>query len=281
MTGCLACGGVLRTWRGDIAVCRSCGTSSRKRRLEASERESHYASYYEAIPPLSPLTAARLKAWAGWLRLYRRTGRTLEVGCGAGHFLTAAEAAGFEAWGTEIAISALDRLRARGFRVLAGNLPDLQLPADHFDAVILFEVLEHLDDPLTYLLEARRVVRQGGALLLTTPNFNSLSRRLLGHRWRVVDPEHLILFTPRGLRIALERAGFRIVSIWSRNMDPTELVRVLHGKPVRGTEERQRGVDACRERLAADSGLLALREVVNLGLRALGLGDTCEARAER
>jgi len=229
---------------------------------------------------VSSLTAAKLESWAQSLLPYRKSGRILEVGCGDGHFLAAAQAAGFEAWGTEISSSGLQRLEKRGLRVLAGDLTDLGLPPGHFDAVVLFEVLEHLADPVGHLMECHRVLREGGALVLTTPNFGSLSRRLLGERWRVVDPEHLVLFTSRGLRTALERAGFRVQALWSRNLDPTEILRVLRGIPPRPTDQRQSGVDACRSAFASRPGLRVIKGGVNGALRLLALGDTLEARAE-
>jgi SAM-dependent methyltransferase len=281
MTSCPACRGPLRDWRPDIYVCRECGTSSRKELAARPTKVSPYECYYDSVPELSPLTVKRLDAWTRSLLAYKKTGRLLEVGCGVGHFLASANAAGFEAWGTEISASGLARLRERGFRVLNGALPSLSLPSGHFDAVVLFEVLEHLEDPQAYLAESRRVLRDGGVLLLTTPNFASLSRRLLGDRWRVVDPEHLVLFTRRGLRRALERAGFKVLNVWSRNVDLTEIARCLRRQPIRGGEERQKQVDACRATLASSPWLHSLKGAANRALRLLALGDTLEAWAER
>jgi hypothetical protein len=125
------------------------------------------------------------------------------------------------------------------------------------------------------------VLREGGILLLTTPNFGSLSRRLLADRWRIVDPEHLVLFTDRGLRLALGRAGFRPQRVWSRNLDPTEIVRGLKWGSIRGGEERQQEVDACRATLASRPWLRAVKIAANAALRIFALGDTLEAWAER
>lgn len=281
VSACPACAGPPGPWRPGVDVCRRCGTSFRTRVPEARERHSYYSGYYEDAPEVSPLTTARLEFWAQSLLPYRRHGRLLEVGCGDGHFLAAAQAAGFEAWGTEISSSGLQRLAKRGLRALAGDLTELELPPGHFDAVVLFEVLEHLADPVHHLTECHRVLREGGALVLTTPNFGSLSRRLLGARWRVVDPEHLVLFTGRGLRISLERAGFRLRALCSRNLDPTEILRAVRGEPPPPTERRQSGVDACRSAFATRPWLRAVRGVGNTALRLLALGDTLEARAER
>lgn len=279
-SGCPACGGGLRPWRGALQVCRSCGTAARAAAPAVADRDAHYADYYDAVPELSPLTAQRLADWANKLAASRKTGRLLEVGCGAGHFLRAAAAAGFDPSGTEVSASALARLRQDGFHVLEGDLPSLRLPESSFDAVVLFEVLEHLPDPLVYLAEARRLLRAGGVLLLTTPNFDSLSRRLLGERWRVLDPEHLVLFTTDGLRRALQGVDLRVSRIESRNIDPLEIVRGLRRQERYGSE-RQGCVDACRAAVASRSWLRGLKRGLNAGLQRLRMGDTLEAWASR
>lgn len=277
---CPACGGVLHPWRGGIRVCRTCGTSARLPVTAVSDPRAHYADYYDTVPVLSPLTAQRLEEWAADLARAKQTGRLLEVGCGTGHFLRAAAAAGFEASGTEVSASAIARLRKEGFHVLEGDLPSLGLAEASFDAVVLFEVIEHLADPLTYLAEARRLLRAGGVLLLTTPNFDSLSRRLLAERWRVVDPEHLVLFTTDGLRRALHRVDLHVSRIESRNLDPLEIARGLRRAEGFGAERQER-VDACRAVLASRPWLRGLKRGLNAGLRRLRLGDTLEAWAQR
>lgn len=280
LRSCPACGAALAPWRVSIGVCRACGTASREPEVALPDRNAHYAGYYDAVSALSPLTAAQLSSWARSLGPFRKTGRILEIGCGAGHFLRAAQAEGYEAWGTEVSTSGLARLRAEGFRVLEGDLPTLRLAESSFDAIILFEVIEHLPDPGVYLVEARRLLRDGGALLLTTPNFDSLSRRLLGDGWRVVDPEHLVLFTTRGLRGALQRAGLRVSRVHSRNVDPLEILRGLRKEERRG-DERQSRVDACRAAVASRPWLRVAKGGVNGALRLLKMGDTLEAWAHR
>jgi 2-polyprenyl-3-methyl-5-hydroxy-6-metoxy-1,4-benzoquinol methylase len=278
---CPACAGRLSPWRGGISTCSRCGTATREQAPGGHALQEHYAHYHDRSPEPSPLTTARLREWAESLLPYRRTTRVLEVGCGAGHFLRAAAAAGFEAWGTEIAASSVARLREEGLTVHEGDLVDLALPPGHFDAVVLFEVLEHLPSPLACLSECRRVLREGGLLFLTTPNFGSLSRRLLGEGWRVVDPEHLVLFTPRGLREIVRCAGFRTVSLSSRNIDPVEVLRRFRRRPRLDTEDRQGRVDVLREGMARRPLLRGAKAVANAALRWTGLGDTLEARAER
>jgi 2-polyprenyl-3-methyl-5-hydroxy-6-metoxy-1,4-benzoquinol methylase len=84
--------------------------------------------------------------------------------------------------------------------------------APQFDLITAIEVVEHLEDPVRYLELLREFIAPGGALFLTTPNFQSLQARLRGCRWQQYqNPTHLFYFTGRSLERALHLAGFRSV----------------------------------------------------------------------
>ncbi len=70
---------------------------------------------------------------------------------------------------------------------------------------MMFEVMEHLPHPVQFLRRAEVVVRPGGLIYLTTPNFNSLDRRVLGAEWNVFHREHLTYFTPATIIEAIRR----------------------------------------------------------------------------
>ena len=98
-----------------------------------------------------------------------------------------------------------------------------QLPAeqlgvlsDLFDVVVMFEVIEHLFDPRLVLEQVQRLLRPGGTLVLSTPNFNALSRFALGNSWAVLSPaEHLYYFTRDSLRALLQAAGFNTTRFYN------------------------------------------------------------------
>lgn len=101
--------------------------------------------------------------------------RVLDCGCGLGWFLKVIDAvAPCRLTGIDSDLPRLWRAKAEVERVplSAGSVMELPYPDDHFDKVILSEVLEHIPDDLSALLEVRRVVRPGGVIAITVPHQN-------------------------------------------------------------------------------------------------------------
>ncbi len=133
----------------------------------------------------------------------------LDVGCSAGLFLDVALRRGWNASGVEPSEWLSERARARvGNRVLTSTLEEAALGGRRFDAVTMWDVLEHVPDPRGFLESARRALRLKGLLVLNVPARDTLIARVLGRRWPLLLPEHLFYFSRKSLRILLESAGF-------------------------------------------------------------------------
>jgi SAM-dependent methyltransferase len=141
-------------------------------------------------------------------------GRVLDVGCGRGFLLDAFRRRGWSVEGTEMsAASSAHAREALGIRVHLGPLETLALPAESFDAVTLWHVLEHVTTPVELLAEIRRLLRPGGVLLVSVPNFGSPEARATGAGWFHLDvPRHLIHFTPETLDASLRQSGLEPLS---------------------------------------------------------------------
>jgi SAM-dependent methyltransferase len=180
--------------------------------------EIGYASKTVMTPPkVDPLTHRRELAFA---RPYRREGRWLDVGCFNGNLLLTARSDGWEPFGTEISSPAVRYARGQGIEVFEGDLPAARFPDNFFDVVTMMDVIEHLDEPLRYLNEVRRILRVGGGLYMDTPNFNSLVRYVLGREWSVFFPWHQYYFTARTMRIMLDKADLRCKRIECIGLSP-------------------------------------------------------------
>ena len=136
-----------------------------------------------------------------------RKGRLLDVGCALGDFVEVAVARGWDAEGVEISAYAAAEARSKGLRVRTGVLEDLALPSGSYDVITLYDVVEHLTDPIATLREVYRLLAPGGVLHMVTPNVGGLQARLLGAKWYHYKPgEHIYLFSPKTAREVVERA---------------------------------------------------------------------------
>jgi SAM-dependent methyltransferase len=130
--------------------------------------------------------------------------RLLDVGSAMGGFMRVASEAGFSVEGVEVSQFGAEYTRKQlGLPVHACSLRDAALPSGSFDVVTMWDVIEHLSDPLDNLAEVSRVLRPGGLCFITTGDVSSRYARMLGKRWHLLTPpQHLFYFTP----LALERA---------------------------------------------------------------------------
>lgn len=148
--------------------------------------------------------------------------RLLDVGCSSGAFLDAAVKLGFQAEGVEPAPKAAATAQAAGLNVRQGLLQEAGYAAGQFDAITLFEVIEHLQQPAELLQECRRILRPGGILLVGTGNAASWSMATMGARWEYLSIAkhggHVSFFSPESIALLGQRAGFGVAAIRTRGV---------------------------------------------------------------
>jgi 2-polyprenyl-3-methyl-5-hydroxy-6-metoxy-1,4-benzoquinol methylase len=163
--------------------------------------------------------------WLGEIasRLPEGRGRLLDVGCALGTFLALARDRGFEPHGVEISQFASTFAREkRGLDVFTGDLENYAAASGSFDVITFWDAIEHVTHPLENLKTARRLLRPGGLLLLTTDNFDCLVADVarLSYRasagtlryamQRVFIDANRSYFTESTLRAALHSTFFRV-----------------------------------------------------------------------
>jgi len=262
-----------------LVRCRSCGTTYAGRSPRPEELERLYASY-PVHSGLSPITRKRFEALLDELERYRSTGRLIDVGSGSGYFLDVARERGWDVHGTEYDPRMVEACRARGISMEQGPLDPGNYEPGSFDVVTSFEVLEHLLEPRTELGHFRSLLRPGGRLYLTTPNFNALSRHLAGPAWNIVNyPEHLNYFTPRSLARTLRAVGFQRIAIRTTGISVS---RIRSSRTRSKQENVDPGNDDQRLRHAIDgnAALRLLKRSADGMLTASLRGDTIKVSAE-
>jgi len=159
---------------------------------------------------------SRLRATKSQVQLIRRyrSGTTLlDIGCGEGFFLFNASEAGYTTKGIELSQGAVAYAR-KEFGLDIDTLPfeESQFPENYFDAVTLWQVLEHVPYPLVMLREARSILKPGGVVAVSTPNIGGVPARILGRRWWNIRRGHINQFTTETISDILENAGLKKVS---------------------------------------------------------------------
>jgi 2-polyprenyl-3-methyl-5-hydroxy-6-metoxy-1,4-benzoquinol methylase len=141
-------------------------------------------------------------------------GRMLEIGCAAGNFIKAARDTGWVVAGVEVSEMMRQRAAAATSAPIYESLAAALAREATFDCVVMFEVLEHLQDPLAVLGEVTRGLASNGLLALSTPNFASPAAACdpFGHEW-FTPPAHVSYFAPDTLRSCVVKAGFEILEL--------------------------------------------------------------------
>lgn len=194
--------------------CKKCGLVYVTPRPEKNELAAFYFDgYYGAGSGGKPGPAGTALSLFCFLRKnrvlkYRKSGKLLDIGCGDGTFLDSMRTKDWEVFGVETSESGTRSCEQKGIPVRK----DTAFPDGFFDAVTLWQALEHFESPAAVLKEASRVLSENGVLILSVPNIAGVEYRLFKTRWFHLDlPRHLYHFSPATLSRLLEGSGFRIV----------------------------------------------------------------------
>jgi SAM-dependent methyltransferase len=130
--------------------------------------------------------------YADTLRPDKSGGKALDVGCGVGQVVGRLTQAGFEAYGVDVSEPSIEKARKFSDRCQVYDGKRLPFPDNHFDSAGALNVLEHVDEAEAFITEVVRVVRPGGKVLISSPNFMRVAgfrdyhpkMRGLGNKWR-------------------------------------------------------------------------------------------------
>ena len=208
----------------EIRRCLNCGLGWTVPSLDEEELTPHYPAGYlgETAKTIQEFLSGSLQRSRSWRRevekvqlVQRRipSGHMLDVGCGDAKFLWALDPSRWRRTGVDRDV---DTLRAVGSQIpdltlLQGSVFSDQLAECSFDAVTFWHVFEHLSHPREVLKRTHELLRPGGWVFISVPNFVSLQARLFRQNWYALDaPRHLWHFGPASLEILLKETGLQV-----------------------------------------------------------------------
>lgn len=208
-----------------ISKCHHCGFQFMNPQYSDRYLAEYYASYLDDDDFeqwLEPLARCH-DYYLSQVERHLKPGKLLDVGCGHGYLMDAAQKRGWSVRGYDVDPASTRKVSARlGVEVAHGDIQSCDLGED-YDLVVLHQVLEHLKEPGRYLAKAHTLLNDGGILFVAVPNIMSLSSRLkfrlerMGLRRKNIGKyydttHHLLYFEPRTLAGILEKHGFRIIA---------------------------------------------------------------------
>lgn len=214
------------------------------------------------------------------------SGRLLDVGFGAATLMQVAAEKGWQPSGVEISKPAIEHAKKLGLNVFHGELSEAKFPNDYFDVITASEIIEHCFQPEILLNEVIRILRPGGLFWATTPSAKGLSYQLTGLDWTVIcPPEHLQLFSKKGIREMLKKAGFSHSSIKAFGFNPLEVADTFRNRLNKNKKSETDNFNrvetgyALNESLTKNPARQKVKNLLNETLNFLSVGDSLKIKA--
>ena len=207
-----------------VVRCQKCGFVQVLDRPQKSEIYALYAKEYfqrgkyvkdKAIEN----TCQRRVKWLQDNGVHNKA-KVLDIGCATGDFIASAKAY-YDMWGIDISKYAVALAKKQNpevsEQISCQMIEELRFPNEFFDAIVLWDVLEHLWDPLDVVSILVRFLKSGGVVAFSTPNIGAPIARLMGKHWALMTvPEHLCFFDRNTTELLNKKAGLKTIGWMSK-----------------------------------------------------------------
>lgn len=269
-----------------MLACKNCRSIYSSYLPKGAEAEDYDAYYTEENLRVPEFIRKRLDEIIEDFKPYFLHGKLLDIGFGAASIMQVAQNKGWQVSGIEVSRPAIEHARKLGFDVFHGDLTEAEYPDNFFDVITASEIIEHCPEPEILLNEVMRILRPGGLFWATTPSAKGLSYQLIGLDWTIIcPPEHLQLFSKKGIKLMFNKAGFSQLQIKTFGFNPLEVADNFRKRLKRnGKEEKETFNRVCtcfmlNESLTKSPGRQKIKNLLNGTLDFLSVGDSLKIKA--
>ncbi len=304
MSKCNLCGGQTKLWINklfddrhgypgffDVYRCQNCAIGITNPPLSPKKISRIYTKYYPwhnvDISKINLNDYRSPNAWTNWgkglnidcHRQAKPKTKVLDVGCGVGYSLLELKNKDCEAYGIDPEATAEKLAKKFGLKFHRGFIQDHPFGKTKFDYITASQVLEHTPGPIKFLKDCKKRLAPGGQIILSFPNIDSLTRRLLGRRWLHWHvPYHFWHFSRKSLEILTQKSNLKITNLitvspnmWT-NLQLRHLLMPHH--PGQRDEFWDGGSNSSPTWLSQSWSLLENHNYLNRVIDALGLGES-------
>ncbi len=171
-----------------------------------------------------------LEKFLRFIKPQKSKGTFLDVGCAYGYAVELAVRYGYQASGFDASEHAV--LEAKKLvgdkRIKQGLITEVSYKAKSFDVISLFDVFEHLSDPIGDIVKLTNYLSDDGVMIIATGDAKSFAAKIFGRRWTFfIPPQHLFFFNRENMTTTLHKAGLKPMK-WYRIGKWLSLGYMLH-----------------------------------------------------
>jgi len=265
-----------------LVRCASCSFVFSSVKPTKEELDKIYGGYNYGRVSDTDLTTEKKKVLIDKLMSLRKIKNVLDIACGSGEYLRQFKALGCNVFGTEYDSRLEEVATMKGITMLSGGLmPERPNGQTGFDLVIFTDIIEHINNPRQVIDNCRAIMSDGGILYITTCNFASIERIILGNKWNdICYPEHIAYYSPRTLNALLTGLGFERIMLKTENISIYTIVRSMQlagvvGGTVHGPDNvAQRVSNRAQSFTSKHLVGKTIRSLLNAALQATGTGTS-------
>lgn len=224
-----------------IYRCPSCHLAETDLRKDYTKfvKEFYSEGYYEGDPTRSaysdyeldkPLIVKNMEKFLSFIGTRKPAGTLLDVGCAFGYFVELAAKRGYDAYGFDPSSFAVSKARMinKPGRIKEGTIAEVAYPKASFDIITMFDVFEHLQDPIQDMKKLSSLLKPDGVIIIATGDTRSMAAKVMKRRWTFyIPPQHIFFFHRKNVVTLLAKAHLRPFE-WHRVGKWLSLGYVLH-----------------------------------------------------